>query len=155
MDQPASTDGAARTPGRFSDEERAAMTERSRELKTAARRGSRASQADGETEVLAKIAELPGPDRALAEQLHALITAAAPALSARLWYGMPAYAKDGTIVCHFQGAHKFKTRYATLGFSDKANLDEGTMWPVAFALPTELTAADQATIKALLAKALS
>ena len=139
--------------GRFTEEERAAMKARSRELKTAAGRGSRASQADVETEVLAKIAEMPAPDRVLAEQLHALITSAAPALSPRLWYGMPAYAKDGSLVCHFQGAYKFKTRYATLGFSDKANLDEGTIWPVAFAL-TELTAASKATITALLNKAM-
>ncbi len=155
MDKPAGTTGGSGTPSGFTDEERSAMKQRSRELKTAAHRGSRASEADGESDVLAKIAEMPGPDRDLAEQLHALITSIAPALSPRLWYGMPAYAKDGNLVCHFQGAHKFKTRYATLGFSDKANLDEGTMWPVAFALPTELTAADQATISALLAKALS
>src|ERR671932_775125 len=138
----------------FTDEERAAMKERVQELKAAARRGPRADKADGESAVLAKIAELPEPDRALGERLHAVITASAPALSPRLWYGMPAYAKDGNVVCFFQSAQKFKTRYATLGFSDKANLDEGTMWPTAYAL-TELTAADEARIGALVKKAVS
>ena len=104
--------------------------------------------------MLAKIAEMPAPDRAMRERLHAVIKASAPDLSPRLWYGMPAYAKDGNVVCHFQPAQKFKTRYATLGFSDKANLGEGTMWPVAYAL-TELTAADEATIGALVKKAAS
>ena len=136
----------------FSDEERAAMKERSRELK--ARRGSRAKEADGEAEVLAKIAEMPEADRAMAERLHALVKTSAPELSARTWYGMPAYAKDGRVVCFFQSGQKFKTRYATLGFSDKAKLDEGAMWPVAFALP-ELTAADEARIVELLKKAVS
>jgi uncharacterized protein YdhG (YjbR/CyaY superfamily) len=135
----------------FTDEERAAMKERGQELKAAARRGPRAAKADGESEVLAKIAEMPEPDRALAERLHAIIKASAPALSPRTWYGMPAYAKDGNVVCFFQPAQKFKTRYATLGFSDKANLDEGAMWPVAFAL-TELTAAEEARIGALVKK---
>ena len=133
--------------GRFSEEERAAMKERARELKAA-------DTADGESDVLAKIAEMPEPDRAMAERLHAIIKASAPALSPRTWYGMPAYAKDGNVVCFFQAAQKFKARYATLGFSDKANLDEGTMWPVTFAL-TKLTAADEARIGALVKKAVS
>jgi len=132
----------------FTDEERAAMKDRVQEMKAAA------DKADGESAVLAKIAELPGPDRALGKRLHAIIRASAPALSPKLWYGMPAYAKDGKIVCHFQSAQKFKTRYATLGFSDAANLDEGALWPVAFAL-TELTAADEARIGALVKKAVS
>jgi uncharacterized protein YdhG (YjbR/CyaY superfamily) len=138
----------------FTDEERAAMKERGQELKAAARRGPRAAKADGESEVLAKIAEMPEPDRALAERLHAIIKANAPALSPRTWYGMPAYAKDGNVVCFFQPAQKFKTRYATLGFSDKANLDEGAMWPTTFAV-TELTAAAGARIGALVKKAVS
>jgi uncharacterized protein YdhG (YjbR/CyaY superfamily) len=138
----------------FTDEERAAMKERGQELKASARRGPRAAKADGESEVLAKIAEMPEPDRAMAERLHAIIKASAPALSPRTWYGMPAYAKDGNVVCFFQPAQKFKTRYATLGFSDKANLDEGAMWPVAFAL-TELTAAAEARIGALVKQAVS
>jgi uncharacterized protein YdhG (YjbR/CyaY superfamily) len=118
------------------------------------RRGSRASGADAETAVLAKIAALPQPDRAIAERLHAIIKANAPAISPKTWYGMPAYAKDGNVVCFFQSGQKFKTRYATLGFSDKANLDEGRMWPIAYALK-ELTAAEEARIVALLKKALS
>jgi len=132
----------------FTDEERAAMKARARELKAEAR------AADGERDVLAAIAELPEPDRAMAERLHALITAGAPALSPKTWYGMPAYARDGKVVCFFQSAQKFKTRYATLGFSDKANLDEGHMWPTAFALE-ELTAAEEARIGALVRKAMS
>ena len=139
---------------RFTDEERAAMKERAQELKAEARRGPRAKKADGESDVLAKIAEMPKPDRAMAERLHAIIKASAPALSPRTWYGMPAYAKDGNVVCFFQSAQKFKARYATFGFSDKANLDEGTVWPVAFALK-ELTAADEARIGALVKKAVS
>jgi uncharacterized protein YdhG (YjbR/CyaY superfamily) len=139
---------------RFTDEERAAMRERAQELKAAARRGPRAGKADGESDVLAKIAEMPEPDRAMAERLHAIIKASAPALSPRTWYGMPAYAKDGKVVCFFQSAHKFKTRYATFGFSDKANLDEGAPWPTAFALK-ELTAAEEAKIGALVKKAVS
>ena len=135
-------------------EERSAMKERVKELKGAARRGPRTDQADGESEVLAKIAEMPKPDRAKAERLHAVVKASAPALSPRLWYGMPAYAKDGKVVCFFQPAQKFNTRYGTLGFSDAAHLDEGTMWPTAFAL-TELTAADEARIGALVKKAVS
>jgi uncharacterized protein YdhG (YjbR/CyaY superfamily) len=138
----------------FTDEERAAMKERAQELKAAARRGPRAGKADGESDVLAKIAEMPKSDRAMAERLHAIIKASAPDLSPRTWYGMPAYAKDGKVVCFFQSAQKFKTRYATFGFSDKANLDKGAMWPTAFALK-ELTAADEARIRALLKKAVS
>ena len=136
----------------FTDEERAAMKERSQELKADARRGPRGRKADGESDVLAKIAEMPEPDRDMAERLHALIKASAPALSPRTWYGMPAYAKDGDVVCFFQSAQKFKSRYATFGFNDEANLDEGTMWPTAFAL-TELTATDEARIGALVKKA--
>ena len=138
----------------FTEDERAAMRERAQEAKSAARRGSRATKADGESDVLAKIAEMPDHDRAIAERLHAIIMAAEPGLSPRTWYGMPAYAKDGKVVCFFQGAHKFKTRYATLGFSDKANLDEGAMWPNAFALK-ELTATEEARIGALVKRALS
>jgi uncharacterized protein YdhG (YjbR/CyaY superfamily) len=130
----------------FTDEERGAMKDRVREMKT--------DEADGERTVLAKIAEMAPSDRAMGKRLHAVIKAAAPALSPRLWYGMPAYAKDGKVVCFFQAAQKFKTRYATLGFSDKAKLDEGATWPVAFAL-TELTADDAAKIGALVKKAVS
>jgi uncharacterized protein YdhG (YjbR/CyaY superfamily) len=136
----------------FTDEERVAMKERLQELNSDARRGRRADKADGESAVLAKIAALPQPDRAMGERLHAIIKANAPALSPKTWYGMPAYAKDGNVVCFFQSAQKFKTRYATLGFSDKANLDEGHMWPTAFAL-NELTAAEEARIGALVKKA--
>ena len=135
-------------------EERGAMKERVKELKAAARRGPRADKADGESDVLAKIAEMPEPDRAMGERLQAIIKASAPALSSRLWYGMPAYAKNGKVVCFFQSAQKFNTRYATFGFSDEANLDEGAMWPIAFAL-TELTADDEAMIGALVKKAVS
>jgi len=149
-----STTAVDKTSQGFRDEERAAMKERVRELKAAGRRSSRASTADAESEVFAKIAEMAEPDRALAERLHAVIKASAPALSPRTWYGMPAYARDGKVVCFFQSAQKFKTRYATLGFSDEANLDEGAMWPVAFAL-RELTAADEARIGALVKKAAS
>jgi uncharacterized protein YdhG (YjbR/CyaY superfamily) len=134
----------------FTDEERAAMRERAQELKATTRRG----KADGESDVLAKIAEMPETDRAMAERLHALIKASAPALSPRTWYGMPAYAKDGKVVCFFQSAQKFKSRYATFGFSDTANLDEGAMWPTSFALK-ELTAAEEARIVALVKKAVS
>src|SRR5919199_2312894 len=133
----------------FTADERAAMRERAREAKAAL-----TGNADGESDVLAKIAEMPERDRAMAERLHAIIKASAPALSARTWYGMPAYAKDGKVVCFFQSAQKFKTRYGTLGFSDKANLDEGAMWPTAFALK-ELTAAEEARIVALVKKAVS
>jgi uncharacterized protein YdhG (YjbR/CyaY superfamily) len=138
----------------FTDEERAAMKERVQEQKVAARRGPRADKADGESAVLAKFAEMPEPERAMGERLHAVIKASAPALSPRLWYGMPAYAKDGKVVCFFQSAQKFKTRYATLGFNDVANLDEGAMWPTAFAL-MELTAHEEARIGALVKKAVS
>jgi uncharacterized protein YdhG (YjbR/CyaY superfamily) len=137
-----------RKTAKFTDEELGAMKERVRELKAGA------DKADGERDVLAKIAAMRAPDRALGERLHKIIKASAPALSPRLWYGMPAYAKDGKVVCHFQDAQKFKTRYATLGFSDAANLDEGAMWPVAFALK-QLTAADEVRIGALVKKAVS
>jgi uncharacterized protein YdhG (YjbR/CyaY superfamily) len=122
--------------------------------KAAARPGPRADKADGESAVLAKIAEMPEPDRAMSQRLHAIIKASAPALSPRLWYGMPAYAKDGKVVCFFRDTQKFKERYMTLGFNQEANLDEGAMWPTAFAL-TELTAADEARIGALVKKAVS
>ena len=135
----------------FTEDERAAMKERAQELKAAARGNTKA---DGESAVLAKIAEMPERDRAMAERLHAIIKASAPALSPRTWYGMPAYAKGDNVVCFFQSAQKFKTRYATLGFSDKANLDEAAMWPTAFALK-ELTAAEEARIVALVKKAVS
>jgi len=138
----------------FTAEERAAMKERVQELKTSASRGPRADKADGESAVLAKIAEMPELDRAMGKRLHAIIKASAPALSPRLWYGMPAYAKDGKVVCFFQSAQKFKTRYATFGFSDTAKLDEGALWPVAFALK-ELTATEEARISALVKKAVS
>jgi hypothetical protein len=137
----------------FTDDERAAMKERAQEAKVAARRGSRATKADGESDVMAKIAEMPKHDRDIAKRLHAIIKAAAPDLSPKTWYGMPAYAKDGKIVCFFQSGHRFKTRYATLGFSDKANLDDGDMWPSAFALK-QLTAAEEARISALVKKAI-
>jgi uncharacterized protein YdhG (YjbR/CyaY superfamily) len=148
------TSAIGKTAGVFTDEERAAMKERANAVKTAARCGPRAAEADGESGALEKIAEMPEPDRALGERPHAVIRASAPGLSPRPWYGMPAYATDGNVVCHFQCAQKFKMRYATLGFSDKANLDDGDMWPVAFAL-TELTAAAQARIGALVKKAVS
>jgi uncharacterized protein YdhG (YjbR/CyaY superfamily) len=138
----------------FDDEERAAMKDRAEELKAASRRRPRAAKADGESDMLAKIAEMGEPDRVMAERLLAVIKASAPALSPTTWYGMPAYAKDGNVVCFFQPAQKFKTRYTTLGFSDKANLDEGTMWPVSYAL-TELTAAAEARIIALVKQAVS
>jgi uncharacterized protein YdhG (YjbR/CyaY superfamily) len=149
-----STSAIGKTSKGFTDEERAAMRERHQELKAAARRGPSADKADGERAVLAKIAEMPEPDRTMAERLHAIIKASAPALSPKTWYGMPAYAKDGKVVCFFQSAQKFKTRYATLGFSDEANLDEGALWPTAFALK-ELTAAEEARIGALVKKAVS
>ena len=138
----------------FSDEERAAMKARATEQQVATRRGRHADKADGESDVLAKIAEMPEADRAMAERLHAIIRASAPALSPKTWYGMPAYAKDGNIICFFQSAQKFKTRYATLGFSDKAALDEGAMWPTTFAL-RELTAAGEARIGALVKQAVN
>ena len=129
------------------------MKARVEELKAEERRGPNAKKADGEDDVLAKIAEMPEPDRVMAERLHAIIKASVPTLSPKTWYGMPAYAKDGNVVCFFQSSHRFKTRYATLGFSDKAKLDEGTVWPVAFALK-ELTADGEARIVALVKKAL-
>jgi uncharacterized protein YdhG (YjbR/CyaY superfamily) len=140
----------------FTDEERAAMKERAQELKAEARRGRRGKKgkADGERDVLAKIAEMQGPDRATAKRLHEVIEASAPDLSPKTWYGMPAYAKDGKVVCFFQSAQKFKSRYATFGFSDEANLDEGAMWPTSFAL-RELTGAEEAKIAALVKKAVS
>jgi uncharacterized protein YdhG (YjbR/CyaY superfamily) len=132
----------------FTDEERVAMKERARELK------AEADKADGESALLAKIAEMQGSDRAMARRLHAIIKASAPALSPKTWYGMPAYARDGKVVCFFQSAQKFKSRYATFGFSDEANLDEGVMWPTSFALK-ELTAAEGAKLGALVKKAVS
>jgi hypothetical protein len=132
----------------FTPEERAAMRERAVELKAAS------GKVEAESAVLAKIAEMPEPDRTMGNRLHQIITAAAPVLSPRLWYGMPAYAKDGKVVCFFQGAQKFKTRYSTLGFSDQANLDQGAMWPSAFALK-ELTAKEEAKIAALVKKAVT
>ena len=143
---------SAAATGMFTDEERAAMKEYVQETRTNARRATGAEKGDGETDVLAKLAALPQPDRTLGERLHALIKANAPGLSPRTWYGMPAYAKDDKVVCFFQSAQKFKTRYATLGFSDKAQLDDGRMWPTAFALK-ELTAAEEARIAALIRKA--
>ena len=140
---------AEKASKRFTDEERAAMRERARETKAA--RG----KADGESDVLAKIAEMPDSDRVIAERLHALIRASAPDLKPKTWYGMPAYANtDGKVVCHFQSAQKFKSRYATLGFSDEANLDEGAMWPTSYALK-ELTAAEEEQIAALVKRAVS
>ncbi len=136
----------------FTAEERAAMKERAREAKAAARRGSGAAEPDADAEVLAKIAEMAPADRAMAERLHALIRASAPALVPRLWYGMPAYGRDGQVVCFFQSAQKFKSRYAMLGFSDAANLDEGAMWPTAYALQA-LTPAEEERIVALVKQA--
>src|SRR5512146_1671672 len=149
-----SSTASGKTINVFSDEERAAMKARLQEQKAAARRGSRTEKADGENEVLAKIAEMPEPDRAMAARLHEIIKTSEPTLSPRLWYGMPAYAKDGKVVCFYQNAQKFKTRYATFGFNDSATLDEGDMWPVAFALKG-LTAAEEARIAALVKKAVS
>jgi uncharacterized protein YdhG (YjbR/CyaY superfamily) len=138
----------------FTAEERAAMKERAQELKAETRRGSRAKKADGESDVLAKIAEMPPQDRAMAERLHEIVKTSAPDLSPKTWYGMPAYAKDGKVVCYFTAASKFKSRYATLGFNDAANLDEGNMWPASFALK-ELTPAEEARIGELVKKAVS
>ena len=149
-----STTAADKTSEKWTDEERAAMKERAKELKATARPGSRGKKADEESAVLAKIAEMPESDRAMAERLHAVIKASAPALSPKLWYGMPAYAKEGKVVCFFQSAQKFKSRYATFGFNDEANLDEGAMWPTSFALK-ELTAANEARIVGLVKKAVS
>ena len=138
----------------FTDEERAAMKDHAQELKATARRSPAAAAAEGESDVLAKIAEMQEADRVIAERLHVLIKAAAPELVSRTWYGMPAYAKNGNVVCFFQSAQKFKARFATLGFSDKANLDDGTMWPIYYALK-ELTAANEAKITALVKQAVS
>jgi uncharacterized protein YdhG (YjbR/CyaY superfamily) len=151
MSQPAKKATQKSAKG-FTDEERAAMKERARELKAEERANK--SKAEGESDVLAKIAEMPEPDRAMAKRLHEIIKANAPALSPKTWYGMPAYAKDGKIVCFFQSAQKFNARYATFGFNDTANLDEGAMWPTSFALK-ELTAAEESTIAALVKKAVS
>ena len=136
----------------FTEEERGAMKERAKELKAEARANK--NKAEGESDVLAKIAEMPEPDRAMAQRIHAIVKASAPALSPKTWYGMPAYAKDDKVVCFFQSADKFKARYATFGFNDTANLDEGGLWPVAFALK-ELTAAEEARIGALVKQAVS
>jgi uncharacterized protein YdhG (YjbR/CyaY superfamily) len=149
-----STTATAKKSKGFTDDERAAMKERAQELKAQARRGPRAEKAGGESDVLAKIAEMPQPDRAMGERLHEIIKASAPALSPKLWYGMPAYAKDGKVLCFFQSAQKFNSRYATLSFSDKANLDEGAMWATSFAL-MELTGAEEAKISALVKRAVS
>jgi uncharacterized protein YdhG (YjbR/CyaY superfamily) len=138
----------------FTAEERAAMKERAQELKSASRRGRGAAKPSGEQDVLEKIAEMPAKDRAMANRLHAIVKSAAPDLSPKTWYGMPAYAKDGKVVCFFQSAHKFKTRYATLGFNAAANLDEGAMWPTAFALE-KVGADEEARIAALVKKAVS
>jgi uncharacterized protein YdhG (YjbR/CyaY superfamily) len=143
-----------KTSEEWTVEERAAIKERAKELKTATRRGSRADKADGERDVLAKIAEMPEPDRAMAERIHAVVKASAPALSPRTWYGMPAYAKGGKVICFFTPASKFKERYSTFGFNADANLDDGTMWPTSFALTT-LTAADEARIAELVKRAVS
>ena len=147
-----STRATGKTTKGFTADERAAMKARAQELKAEAR-ASR-NKADGERDVLAAIAAMKEPDRAIAERLHSIITASAPDLSAKTWYGMPAYAKDGKVVCFFQSAEKFKSRYATLGFSDPANLDEGAMWPTSFALK-ELTPAEEARIAGLVEKAVS
>jgi uncharacterized protein YdhG (YjbR/CyaY superfamily) len=147
------TTASSKTSSGFTDDERAAMRERARELKAEAR-GTAGGKADGERDVLAKIAEMKDPDRTMAERLHTIIRASAPALAPRTWYGMPAYAKDGKVLCFFQSADKFKSRYATFGFSDQANLDDGAMWPTGFALK-ELTTADEARIADLVKKAVS
>jgi uncharacterized protein YdhG (YjbR/CyaY superfamily) len=138
----------------LTDEELAALKETVQERKAEARRGRRADKADGEREVLAKIAEMPEPDRSLAQRIHAIVKASAPALTPKTWYGMPASAKEGKVVCFFTSADKFKSRYATFGFNDSANLDEGPMWPTSFALK-QLTPAEEATIGALVKKAVS
>ncbi|MCX4853240.1 DUF1801 domain-containing protein [Streptomyces canus] len=149
----ASTRKTTRKTETFTDEERAAMKERAQEVKASARRGSRADRAaEDEAAVVAKIAEMEDGDRAMAERIHAVVKASAPGLAPKLWYGMPAYAKDGKVVCFFQSAQKFNARYATFGFNDKADLDDGTMWPTAFAL-TKLTAADEARIGELVKRA--
>jgi uncharacterized protein YdhG (YjbR/CyaY superfamily) len=148
------TDAKKRPSDVWSDEERAAMQEATRERKAALRRGKGDERAEGERDVLEKIAAMSETDRAMATRVHAIVTTAAPALVPRTWYGMPAYARDGSVVCHFQPAEKFKSRYATIGFSDKANLDDGNMWPVVYAL-AELTAADEERIATLVKQAMS
>lgn len=153
---PKKSTAKGKQPGGFTADERAAMKERVKELEAEARRtkGGKKAKADGESDLLAKIAEMPEADRAMATRMHAIVMAAAPQLSPKTWYGMPAYAKDDKVVCFFQSAAKFKARYATLGFNDKANLDEGHMWPTAYAL-TELTAAEEDRIAALVRRAVS
>jgi uncharacterized protein YdhG (YjbR/CyaY superfamily) len=151
---PAKTAPKTDTHAGFSAEERAAMKEHAKDLKKTARRGSRQTAAEAEADLLAKIAEMPEPDRVLAERVHAIVKAAAPGLSPKLYYGMPAYAKDGKVVCFFQNAGKFKSRYATLGFTDAAALDDGSMWPASFAL-TALTAADESRIAELVTRAVA
>ena len=146
------TGAASEASTGFTAEERAAMRERARELRAEAR--AKKNRAEGERDLLAKIAEMPEPDRAMAERIHEIVTAAAPVLAPKTWYGMPAYAKDGKVVCFFQGADKFDARYATFGFNDTAHLDDGAMWPTSFALK-ELTPAEEATIAALVKKAVS
>jgi uncharacterized protein YdhG (YjbR/CyaY superfamily) len=138
----------------WTEEERAAMQESARERKAASRRGPGDERAEGEADLLGKIAEMPEADRALAERIHALVMSAAPSLAPRTYYGMPAYSRDGKVICFFQAASKFKVRYATFGFQPDASLDDGAMWPVAFAV-TKLTAADEARISALVKKAVS
>jgi uncharacterized protein YdhG (YjbR/CyaY superfamily) len=150
--KPTTADRKAEAADGWTADERAAMKEHAQELKRAARRSPREAEAEGEKDVLAKIAEMAEPDRSMAERLHALVRATAPTLSPRTWYGMPAYARDGKVICFFQAASKFKVRYATFGFQPDAHLDEGSMWPTAFAL-TELTADDEARIAALVMKA--
>jgi len=152
MSQAKSTTAAGETVKGFTDEEKAAMKERAKELKAEERANK--DRAAGEGDLLAKIAEMPEPERTMARRLHEIITASAPALSPKTWYGMPAYAKDGKVICFFQAASKFNTRYATFGFQHDANLDEGEMWPVAFALKA-LTASEEARISALVKKAAS
>lgn len=148
------TTATGKTSRGFTAEERAAMKERASELKTAARRGPGAAKADSERDLLAKLAEMPEPDRVLGERIHAIVKANAPSLAPRTWYGMPAYAKNGKVLCFFTPASKFKERYATFGFNGNANLDDGTMWPTSFAL-TRLSAADEKRLGALLKKAVS
>jgi len=148
------TQKSAKSSRVFTDEERAAMKERAEEMKASARRGSRANKADEEGALIAKIDAMPEPDRAMGKRLHEIIKANAPGLSPKLWYGMPAYAKDGKVVCFYQNAQKFKTRYATFAFTDQANLDEGAMWPTGFALK-KLTATEESRIAALVKKAVS
>ena len=151
--QKSATGGARAEKGSgFTDAERAAMQERSKELEAASRQRAGGEKGDGQSDVLAKIAEMKGEDRAMAKRIHAIVKATVPDLTSRTWYGMPAYAKDGKVVCFFKAAAKFKSRYATLGFSDEAKLDDGTMWPTDFALK-RLTAADEARIAALVKKA--